>query len=145
MIRCCICGAMFRRKINNAGTKYAQPVWICTTYNIYGKDACKSRQIPENVLLEQSAAALGIPEFGTEKLAARIAEIRVPGAHQLTFIFKDGHEARLVWQTSRRNSLTQEMRRKAREYSLRGHSMRGTQRNEQNDPGTNRHGDPGET
>ena len=33
MIRCGICGAAYRRKINGAGTKYARPVWICDTYN----------------------------------------------------------------------------------------------------------------
>jgi DNA invertase Pin-like site-specific DNA recombinase len=145
VIRCGVCGATYRRKINGAGTKYARPVWICNIYNIYGKNACGSQQIPESVLIEQSAAALGIPVFDASILTERVAEIQVPGANQLTFIFKDGHEANLAWQTSRRNSWTPEMRQKAREDSLRGHSKRGASSNEHNDPGTNRHGDPGKT
>ena len=32
-IKCGICGKNYRHKINNAGTKYANPVWICSTYN----------------------------------------------------------------------------------------------------------------
>jgi hypothetical protein len=145
MIRCGICSAKYRRKINNAGTKYARPVWICGTYNIYGKNACNSQQIPESVLMEQSAVALGIPEFDAGKFSGLISEIRVPGANQLTFVFKDGHEASLVWRTSRRDSWTPEMRQKASEDALRSHSMRGAQLNEHNNSGANRYGDPGET
>jgi len=125
MIRCGICGEKYRRKITAAGTKYARPVWICQTFNVLGKDACGSQQIPESVLLQQAANTLGIPEFDAGKLTALVSEIMVPGANQLTFIFKNGHEASLTWQTSRRDSWTPEMRQRAREDSLRGHRMRG--------------------
>ena len=125
MIRCGVCGAAYRRKINAAGTKYARPVWICNTYNVFGKDACGSQQIPESVLMEQSAAVLNIPEFHAAKLVAWVSTIRVPGANQLTFVFRDGHEANVTWKTSRRDSWTAEMKQKAREDALRGHSVRG--------------------
>lgn len=51
-IECAYCGKNYRRKINNAGTKYAKAVWICSTYNRLGKDACSSKQIPEPILLD---------------------------------------------------------------------------------------------
>jgi len=125
MIRCGFCGEGYRRKITAAGTKYEKPVWICKTFNVYGKGACGSQQIPEDVLTQQAAIALGIIDFDAAALDARVSEIRVPGANQLLFIFKDGHEVGLAWQTSRRDSWTPEMRQQARADALRGNRMRG--------------------
>jgi len=125
MIRCGICGDKYRRKITAAGTKYARPVWICHTFNVLGKAVCSSQQIPESVLMQQAAIALCIPDFDAGDLAARVSEILVPGANQLIFVFKDGHEVVQTWQTSRRDCWTPEMRQRAREDSLRGHRMRG--------------------
>jgi len=125
MIRCGICGEGYRRKITAAGTKYEKPVWICKTFNTYGKNVCASQQIPENVLMQQAAIALGLFDFDAAALAARVSEIRVPGANQLLFIFKDGHEVGLAWQTTRRDSWTPEMKQQASKDALRGHAMRG--------------------
>jgi len=125
MIRCGICGGTYRHKIAAAGTKYERPVWICTTFNVYGKGACGSQQIPESVLTRQAAVALGLPEFDAAALAERVSEIRVPGANRLTFVFKDGSETGQEWRTSRRDSWTPEMKQQARADALRGHSMRG--------------------
>lgn len=49
-IICGVCGKHYRRKINNAGTKYEKAVWICDTYNSKGKAFCQSKQIPEAIL-----------------------------------------------------------------------------------------------
>lgn len=125
LIRCGICGAGYRRKITAAGTKYEKAVWICKTFNVYGKSACGSQQIPEDVLMGQAAVALGLPDFDVTAFKAQVSEIRVPGANQLLFIFKDGHKVELAWQTSRRDSWTPEMRQRAREDALRGRAMRG--------------------
>ncbi|MHB1453909.1 MAG: recombinase family protein [Saccharofermentanales bacterium] len=51
LITCGICGKHFQRKLNNAGTKYAKAVWICSKYNRLGKASCESKQIPESVLI----------------------------------------------------------------------------------------------
>jgi len=126
MIRCDICGENYRRKITAADTKYEKPVWICKTFNVYGKGACGSQQIPESVLMQQAAIALGIPEFDAVALAAQVSEIRVPGANQLIFIFKNGREVRLVWQTSRCDSWTPEMREKARTDTIRRNRRKGS-------------------
>ena len=123
MIRCGFCGERYRRKITAAGTKYEKPVWICTTFNVYGKGTCSSQQIPESVLMQQTAIALGMKEFDAAALTVQVSEIRVPGANRLDFIFKDSHEVQLTWQTSRRDSWTPEMRQQASKDALRGHSM----------------------
>ena len=44
-ITCAGCGKHYRRKVKETG-----PVWICTTYNTYGKTACPSKAIPESIL-----------------------------------------------------------------------------------------------
>ena len=129
LIACGICGVKYRRKITAAGTKYEKPVWICKTFNSYGKDSCGSQQIPEIVLMQQTAIALGMKEFDETALAARIAEIKVPGANQLLFVFKDGHEVGIAWKTSRRDSWTDAMRKQASADSLRGQRMRGGEHN----------------
>lgn len=40
MMVCGGCGKHYRRKIARAGTKYASPVWICSTFNTKGKKHC---------------------------------------------------------------------------------------------------------
>lgn len=47
-----------------SGTKYEKPVWICATFNMKGKDACASQQIPEAILLEKTREVLrdSLPE-----------------------------------------------------------------------------------
>ena len=49
-IECGICGKNYTHKINNAGSKYAKPMWACTTYLKNGKCDCPSRSIFNYVL-----------------------------------------------------------------------------------------------
>lgn len=116
MIRCGQCGKYYRRKITAAGSKYAKPIWICTTFNTHGKDACSSQQIPENILIEKTMAVLDLTELDEAALSKYIAEIQVTGHHQLVYIFKDGHAEEVAWQNpSRRESWTEEMKQIARD------------------------------
>jgi hypothetical protein len=118
-IHCDICGANFRRKINSAGTKYAKPVWSCTTYNTRGKQYCASMQIPENILLETAANVLGLAEYDKTVFEQKILEIRVPENGTLIFIFKNKNEVLQTWKhKSRRDSWTDEMREHARQVAL---------------------------
>ena len=51
MIRCGLCGRHLHRKLASSSKKYApKPVWFCTTAMNYGKNACPSRKIPEDIL-----------------------------------------------------------------------------------------------
>ena len=106
MIKCGICGANYTRKHTAAGTKYEKVVWICPTFNFYGKDKCNSQQIPETILEAKTAEAGGFDE---------LIEIRVPGKNQLSFIYADSRQVDLDWANpSRSESWTDEMKEQAR-------------------------------
>lgn len=125
MIRCEMCGRHFYRKIVNAGGKYAKPAWICDTFNRYGKEVCPSQQIPEAILIAKTSEVLGITEWDRDTLLKHIAEIRVPRHNCLVYMFRDGHSQEVIWQNpSRRESWTEEMKQKAREYAQKGAKRR---------------------
>lgn len=122
LIKCGICGKYYRRKIANAGGKYKKPVWICVTFNRYGKSVCPSQQIPENILTEKTSTLLNMPRFDAKVLREHISEISVPGHNRLIYVFKDGHSVEVKWQNpSRSYSWNEAMRQKAREIAERGH------------------------
>ena len=120
LIRCGFCGGYFRRKIANAGSKYAKPVWICNTFNTYGKDICSAQQIPEKILMEKTSEVLGTADWDRETLLSYISEIWVPEHNLLMYVFRDGHTEEVAWQNpSRRESWSDEMKQTARERQLR--------------------------
>ena len=102
LITCAICGKHYRRKTTATG-----PVWICSTYNSYGKSYCPSKAIPEEKLMQTAA------------LVGHTGEITAITAHNdnlLEFTLKDGTNAVKRWQDrSRAESWTSEMRRAAGE------------------------------
>ena len=117
LVKCGICGASYRRKHADAGSKYEKIVWICNTFNRRGKAACPSRQIPEDTLTAKAQEAGGFEG---------LAEIRVTGLDTLSFIYTDGQQADLTWQNpSRRESWTPEMKEAAREHARRGNQIKG--------------------
>lgn len=120
LIRCGFCGGYFRRKITASGTKYAKPVWICPTFNTYGKDICSAQQIPEKILIEKTSEVLGMTDWDRETLLSYISEIWVPEHNLLMYVFHDGHTEEVAWQNpSRRESWSDEMKQTARERQLR--------------------------
>jgi len=128
MIRCGICGAGYRRKITAAGTKYEKPVWICGTFNTYGKSACDSQQIPEAILEAKAAEALGRDKFDPDIMKMMISEIRVPEHNRLIFVFVGGHEFPVDWKNpSRRQSWSSEMRETARRRQIDRHRAKEVQ------------------
>ena len=118
-ITCGGCGASYRRKLNNVGTKYENLVWICTAFNLHGKKHCPTaKQIPEKALLALTAEILGLTEFDEAVFAEKIDSMVIPAPNQVIYRFKDGHEVTGTWaDRSRRNSWTDEMRRAAKERS----------------------------
>ena len=95
-ITCAICGKHYRRKVTATG-----PVWICSTYNTFGKDQCPSKAIPE-VALSASAAEVA----DTTEITAVTAEKN----NTLVFTLKSGETAVKQWQDrSRAESWTEEM------------------------------------
>ncbi len=105
-ITCGICGKNFRRKINNAGTKYAKVVWICSTFNTKGKKHCASKQIPESIL--------------EEKVPKNFKSILVPTQGILEVTLQDDSVVTITWDNpSRTDSWTDEMKENARLNEIR--------------------------
>lgn len=118
-IVCEKCEKHYRRKINSAGTKYAKPVWICSTFNRLGKEACASQQIPENILVSLVTELLDLTEFDEAVFERQIKLIRVPEHNTIIFIFQDGRTVQKKWQNkSRSESWSEEACQHARERQL---------------------------
>ena len=104
-ITCAGCGKHYRRKVKETG-----PVWICTTYNTYGKAACPSKAIPESIL-EAIADEVG----GIGKITA----LQACEGNTLVLTLTSGEQIVKRWQDrSRRQSWTPEMKEKARQKDL---------------------------
>ena len=123
-IVCGTCGAHFLHKTTAIGTKYAKSVWICGTFNKWGKAHCPAQQIPEGILQDAAARALGLLAFDEAIFNKTVREIRALENGVLIFILQDDTEIRVEWQNkSRRESWTEDMKQRALEDSLRGHRM----------------------
>jgi len=121
-ILCGKCGHHFRRKHTAAGTKYEKVVWICSTFNTFGKAVCDAQQIPESILCEKAASILGLSVFNESIFSEKISEICIPAHNTLVFVFRDGTCREMAWQNpSRRESWTAEMKQAARERSAQRH------------------------
>lgn len=106
LIECGCCGKHYRRKVTRA-----RPVWICPTFNTLGKDACPSRQIPEDVLIAATEEVIGSMDANGSKITA----VRAENKNKLTFFMSDGEQIVKRWQDrSRRESWTPEMKEAAR-------------------------------
>ena len=104
LIVCGNCGAHYKRKIRRNGA-----VWICSTYNRDGKDACASKQIPEERLLEMTA------DIDMNAVKQMIAE----NGNVVRILFSDGSEAVMRWEDrSRAASWTDDMKETARLKAL---------------------------
>lgn len=97
LITCGLCGKHYRRKVKETG-----PVWICTTYNTYGKKACPSKAIPETILTAFAEELGGI---------GKITDIQAHNDNTLIFTLINGENIVKQWQDrSRSESWTKEMR-----------------------------------
>lgn len=100
LITCAICGKHYRRKTTATG-----PIWICSTYNSYGKSYCPSKAIPEEQLIQATAQVGDVGE---------ITAVTAHNGNHLEFVLMDGNTVTQRWQDrSRAESWTVEMRRAA--------------------------------
>ena len=110
LIVCANCGKHYRRKTTATGI-----VWICSTYNTYGKKACASKAIPESVLYNLTA----------DTPLGDLTAIRAEKDNTLIFCFKNGERTVKRWQDrSRAESWTEEMKENARQQALAQHSKK---------------------
>lgn len=107
-ITCDICGKHYRRKTTATG-----PVWICSTYNTYGKSKCPSKAIPEQTLLSVAATVADVGE---------ITAVTAKNGNTLVFTDASGKETVKQWHDrSRSESWTEEMRNAAGEKTRQRH------------------------
>ena len=119
VIKCGKCGAPYKRKQAAAGTKYAKIVWICSTFNTLGRGECDAQQIPESILKAKCAEVFGLCGLDELILRSCVAEILVPGAGKLVFVFHNNRRVTVAWENpSRRESWTPEMKELARQRAL---------------------------
>jgi hypothetical protein len=124
-VTCLNCGKTYRRKTNNAGTPYQRIAWVCNTFNIRGKSACPSQQIPESVLESKSAEVLGLAQFDAGVFAEKISAVQIPAKYRIIFVFTDGNTIEAEWEhRSRRESWTPEMKQAMRELKLKNNKRR---------------------
>lgn len=87
-----------------------KPIWVCSRYNVYGKSACPSKAVPEDVL---TALATEVAPLGD------ITAIRAERDNTLVFTLADGSEIVKRWQDrSRSESWTDEMKAEARRKTI---------------------------
>lgn len=125
LISCGFCGGTYVRKYTNAKSG-DQPIWICNQYFKYGKAACQSQRISEDILMEKTKEILGVSELNREKILGAISRIIVPEHHCLIYELADGSTADAHWEhPSRKLSWTDEMREAARQKALKQHKEGG--------------------
>lgn len=113
MIICNKCGKKYKRIAKNG--RYS---WNCSTYQTFGKSHCHTKKIPEDILMETTAAAMGMDDFDENTFLEKVHEIRVPAFNHLVFCFKDGTQVERIWQDkSRRDSWTPEMKEQAAQHA----------------------------
>jgi DNA invertase Pin-like site-specific DNA recombinase len=111
---CDVCGGSFHRKETHGG-----PVWTCGRFNTFGKSACTSKHIPEDVLMSATATALGLTAFDERFFCERVDRVLVCNENTLVYRFKDGTETTVKWKDKSRSlSWTDEMSEAARQKTL---------------------------
>ena len=120
-IKCGYCGLsyMHSQRANRAQRTMLPDVvetWSCGTRK--KKDGhCAGKEIPHRIIMQEIGRALGTEEFDEEAFAQQIDHITVTGAKELTFHFRDGHDAVQHWvNTSKKDCWTQEAREQASAY-----------------------------
>ena len=120
-IKCGLCSASFVRNTRNNWAKTSQ---LGERYTFYGcgtnkrKGAhCSSGTIREEVLKEECAKVLGLPEFDEETFSEWVKKITIPAPGIMIFDFTDGTSLEHHWsRNAKKDSWTAERRKAVSEY-----------------------------
>lgn len=101
LIKCGICGRSFSRSGKRNTQGVVNYVWICRTKRDGPKRTkgrrCTNKTIPEVILQETTTKNLGIEQFSTQAVEARIERIDVPEANKLIYTLKNGTQITTEW------------------------------------------------
>jgi len=110
MLTCGVCG----RRYTHKNTAYNE-IWKCSYAEKRGKDACHSKQVTNDTLIEASNYILKMEKFDKEYFQSRVESMMVMPKNRLVFILKDGSTKEYIWKAkSRKDSWTPEMKEQAR-------------------------------
>ena len=121
-LKCSKCGSSYVRNQRSNRTKYTSTygdtivVWVCGTTKKKG-GRCSRKDIPERVLREACAEALGLEEFDEDVFLERVDYIMVDLAQKLEFHFYDGTVKVQEWEsTAKKDCWTEEHKDRQRAW-----------------------------
>ena len=121
-LKCSKCGNSYVRNQRSNRTKYTSTygdtivVWVCGTTKKKG-GRCSRKDIPERVLREACAEALGLEEFDEDVFLERVDYIMVDLDQKLEFHFYDGTVKVQEWEsTAKKDCWTEEHKDRQRAW-----------------------------
>lgn len=124
-LKCSKCGSSYVRNQRSNRAKYTSTygdtivVWVCGTTKKKG-GRCSRKDIPERVLRETCAKALGLEEFDEDVFLEKVDYIMVNPNCQLEFHFYDGTTKVQTWKsTAKKDCWTDEQKDRQREWMRR--------------------------
>lgn len=116
MIRCGICGRAYTHK-----TTPHNEIWKCSLSVTKGIEACNSKQVPHNIIVEATIHILSMDQYNEAYFNSKVKAIIVMPNRVLHFQMKDGTIKEYQWTSSRSASWTLEMKEQARQRALKQH------------------------
>ena len=116
IIQCGICGRAYTHK-----TTPHNEIWKCSLSVTKGKEACNSKQVPHNIIVEAAKHILGMDLYDEAYFNSKVKGIIVMPNRVLQFHMKDGTKREYQWTSTRSESWTPEMKELARQRALKQH------------------------
>ncbi|MDD3052358.1 MAG: recombinase family protein, partial [Candidatus Cloacimonetes bacterium] len=116
MIRCGICGRAYTHK-----TTPHNEIWKCALSVTKGKEACNSKQVPHNIIVEASKQILSMDQYNEACFNSKVSMIIVMSNRVLQFHMKDGTRREYQWTSSKSDCWTPVMREQAKQRALKQH------------------------
>ena len=111
-IQCGICGKYFNRHAEKYASGEYYVSWICGTRKKGG--SCTNKYLPEQILKNLCAEALGTQGFDEDEFAEKIEKIVIPGKNEVIFYFYDGRILQKHWKSTAHKDWWTPERRAAR-------------------------------